>query len=173
MAQSSVASFLGKFDGGARPNRYRVTISGAPVNIPQTIQFLCKASSIPASTLGVCEVAYMGRVAKISGDKTYDDWSVTVYNNISFDLRKAFERWMDGMLAHEQNIARWQDDVEYQAIGTVEQLDRKEKVIATYDVKGIFPTSVGEIALAYDTNNTVEEFPVTFAVNWWESDVTS
>lgn len=175
-AFSSVDRFLGRFDGGARPNRYRVRLSGAPLagagTVPDTVEFLCRSSSIPGSNLGVCRVMYMGREAKVSGDKTFDDWSITVYNNISWDLRSFFEKWINGMLNHEGNTTRFQEDAEFFGNAEVEQLDRNEKPIHTYQMKGIFPTVVGEIALAYDNNDTVEEFPVTFAVNWWESEST-
>lgn len=175
-AFSSVDRFLGRFDGGARPNRYRVRLSGSPLagagTIPDTIEFLCRSTSIPASNLGMCRVMYMGREAKVSGDKTFDDWSITVYNNISWDLRGFFERWINGMLNHEGNTTSFQEDSTFFGNAEVEQLDRNEKAIQTYQMRGIFPISVGEIALAYDSNDQVEEFPVTFAVNWWESEST-
>jgi hypothetical protein len=167
---SSVNQFLNNFDGGARPNRYRVIITGQPAGagaVPETIQFLCRASSIPASNLGVARVNYMGREAKISGDKVFEDWSITVYNNISWDTRGFFERWVNGMLNHQGNTTQFQNNDTYFADATVEQLDRNEATIAVYNMRGIWPTNLGDIQLAYDNNDTVEEFTVTFVVNWW------
>lgn len=115
----------------------------------------------------------MGRSVKISGDKEFDDWNITVYNDTTWDLRREFEIWMNGMLNHEQNITEFQDAADYHADATVEQLDRNENVIQTYQMKAIFPTNVGAIELAYDNNNSIEQFDVTFAVNWWESDTTT
>lgn len=172
---SSVTHFLGQFEGGARPNRYRVRIVGpqAGATVPEKMLFLCKAAAIPASSIGPVEVAYMGRMVKIAGDKTFDDWTVTVYNDTTWDLRREFEIWMNGMLNHEANVTAFQNARDYHADGIVEQLDRNESVIQTYTMRAIFPTSVGEITLGYDNNNSVEEFQVTFAVNWWESQATS
>jgi hypothetical protein len=171
MAFSDVSTFLGKFDGGARPNRYRINITGSNTAgagvIPDTIEFLCRATSIPASILANCDVPYMGRTIKISGDRQFDDWSITVFNNISFDLRVFFEKWSNGMLKHFANITDFQEDSTYLADGYVEQLDRNENVINKYEMKGIFPISVSDIPLAYDSNNSIEEFSVTFAVNYW------
>lgn len=176
MAYSDVNSFLGVFDGGARPNRYLVNITalsapGVP-SVPVTIQYLCKATSIPASTLGVAEVAYMGRSIKLSGDRTFDDWTISVYNRTDFDLRKFFEAWSNNMLQNFSNVTDFQEDSTYMADGEVQQLDRNEKPVNTYKFRKIFPTTVGDISLAYDSNNTVEEFTVTFAVNYWISDDT-
>lgn len=176
MAYSDVNSFLGQFDGGARPNRYLVNITGlgAPgvPTVPVTIQYLCRASSIPGSVMGVAEVAYMGRAVKLSGDRTFDDWNVTIYNRTDFDLRKFFEAWSNNMLKNFSNVTDFQEDSTYMADGEVQQLDRNEKPMNTYKFRKIFPTNVGDIALAYDSNNSVEEFSVTFAVNYWISDST-
>jgi len=116
----------------------------------------------------------MGREIKISGDRTFDDWTVTIYNTKSYKLRQTFENWSHKML---KNLANIEDDSigdesAYMATGTVEQLDRKGESIQEYTFNGIWPIVVGDIALAYDNNNTVEEFSVTFAVNWWESQST-
>ena len=173
MAEANVMSFLGKFDGGARPNRYRVTITPPPklAVVLTNLPFLCRSTSIPASTLGIAPVAYMGREVKIAGDRTFDDWSITVYNRKDFDLRIAFESWSNQMLYNYANVESGviNDEQDYFADATVDQLDRKDEVIQTYLMKGIWPTSIGDIALAYDSNNTVEEFQVTFAVQWWET----
>lgn len=176
--KADVSSFLGQFDGGARPNRYEVSILSSPKHAgappKELFSFLCRSSSIPASTLSPCVVAYMGREVKVPGDRTFDDWSVTVYNTRDWKLRKYFESWSSNMLKNFNNITDGEDEKDYENWARVKQLDRNGNPIekATYEIKGIFPTSIGEIALAYDSNNTVEEFQVTFAVNYWISGAT-
>lgn len=176
MAFSDVSKFLGQFDGGARPNRYRVTLVGSPgaAGAPpgEKFSFLCRSSSIPASTVQPCVVAYMGREIKVPGDRTIDDWSVTVYNTKDMGIRKYFETWSSNILKNFANITDGEEEDYWMSEAKVEQLDRGEKPTNTYKVKGIFPTSIGDIQLAYDSNNTVEEFTVTFAVNYWVSDAT-
>lgn len=174
MAFSDVSKFLANFDGGARPNRYRVTLvgGGASGAVPANFSFLCRSTSIPASQLAPCVVSYMGREVKVPGDRTFDDWTVTVYNTKDMGVRKFFETWSSNILKNFANITDDEEELYWMGNAEVEQLDRGEVVTNTYEVKGIFPTSIGEIALAYDNNNTVEEFSVTFAVNWWVSEAT-
>lgn len=172
---SDVSKFLARFDGGARPNRYKVEFTGTPTAVGKAssnFTFLCRAASIPASILSPCVVAYMGREVKVPGDRIFDDWSVTVYNTRGKDRsspRYYFEEWSDKMLENYGNVTAQEEEFYYMSSATVTQLDRGENPINVYDVKGIFPISVGEIGLAYDNNNTVEEFTVTFAVNYWVS----
>ena len=39
--------------------------------------------------------------------------------------------------------------------------------LRTYYFSDIFPTEVSEIGLSYDTTDTIEEFSVTFQVQYW------
>ena len=175
MAFSDVSKFLANFDGGARPNRYRVTLDGSPGAaglMDEKFSFLCRASTIPSSTISPCIVAYMGRDIKVPGDRTFDDWTVTVYNTKDMGIRKYFETWSNNILMNFNNTTPNEEEAWWMGQAIVEQLDRGEKVTNTYKVRGIYPTSVGEIGLAYDDNNKVEEFTVTFTVNYWVSEAT-
>jgi hypothetical protein len=161
--------------GGARPNRYRVigafpSFAGSS-DETRSLSFLCKAASLPASTLGVAPAFFRGREIKLPGDRTFEEWTVTIYNSENFKLRDAFEKWSNAINAHEENIALNLDEIEVDF--DVQQLSRTDEVIKTVKMVSIFPTLVGPIELAYDNNDTVEEFEVTFAVQYWTSNTTS
>jgi hypothetical protein len=82
------------------------------------------------------------------------------------------ERWMNGINAHAANTGL-SNPVDYEADLSVDQLDRNGDVLKTYNFRGCFPTNVSEIALSYETNDTIEEFTVEFAIQYWESNTTS
>lgn len=170
---ASIQDFLGKFAGGARANRFSVEVHRASTGGAfKDFQFLCKAASIPLSSIGVAEVAYMGRTIKVPGDKEFDDWTVTVYNDVNWNLRGEFEKWLNDILQHGANTTKMSEENEdYFGSAIVHQLDRKGEEIkaARYEFKNMFPTAVGEIELAWDNNNAIETFDVTFAINHWES----
>jgi hypothetical protein len=79
---------------------------------------------------------------------------------------------MNGMNAHQANTGLTAP-VDYQADLVVEQLDRDEGVLKTYNFRGCFPTSVSAIDLSYATTNEIERFQVEFQVQYWESATTS
>lgn len=173
-------AFLNHFEeGGYRPNRYRVTLQG---NLPGTesqlnsiglnnslesFSFLCVASQLPSSTMGMAEVPYFGRSIKVAGDKTFDDWTCEVI--FEPKIRNFFEVWHDKILGFETNLASkdYRKPLTYYMDATVDLLTREDGIIATYNMKQIFPTNIGEVALSYETNNTVARFPVTFAINYF------
>jgi hypothetical protein len=175
MAILSVDDFKSKLrGGGARSNLFKATINfptyaGGDVELTS---FLCKTAQLPQSSTASFEVPFRGRVLKIAGDRTFDDWTITVYNDTNFAIRDSFERWMNGINAHSANTGI-ANPADYQADLIVEQLDRDESIIKRYQFRGAFPTVVGPIALDYQAANEIETFDVTFAYQYWESNTTS
>ena len=133
---------------------------------------MCKGAQLPASTVPAVEVPFRGRQLKIAGDRTFEDWTVTVINDTGFEVRDAMERWMNGINGHSANTG-FTNPVLYQADLIVEQLDKNGDVLKTYNFRGCFPNNIGQIDLSYESNDAIEEFEVAFSIQYWESNTTS
>ena len=158
--------------GGVRPTMFQVemTFPDAVVIDPtastQEGTYLIKASNLPASNVGVINVPFRGRQLKVSGDRTFDDWAVVVTNDVSFVLRKGFEKWSE--LIQNMNYALGANELDdYFATAIVRQLDRDGNQLRAYRFEGIWPSTVDAIDLAFDSTDTVEEYGVTFNVQYW------
>ena len=181
----SIADFKGKLvGGGARPNLFEVTIPTLPAGIAwdgDTFRYMCKAASMPASTIANIDVPFRGRIFKVAGDRTVDVWSITVINDEDFKLRNAFEEWMDLIAKLDNNLGATSPDA-YMVDADVFQLGRgstkastnsngtDNTVLKEYKFQSIFPTSLSAIDLSYDTGDTIEEFTVEFQVQSFEYD---
>lgn len=159
MADLSISAFKGQFKSGARPNLYDVTIA----ELGGGMQFLCKATSLPASTMGQIEVPYKGRQLKVAGNRTYADWTITILNDVDFAIRQRVEAWQSLINSGATNLGATNIST-YMRDAVVRQLDQSGSVLYIYYFKDLWPSEIGEIELAYDTNDTVEEFTITFAV---------
>jgi len=171
---ANINSFLNNFQGGgARQNRYEVFIGfpttlGAGTDVVQKISFTCKAASIQAATLGQAVVPYKGREIKIQGDRTFEDWNITIILDNDFKGRDLFETWVASIIGNTTNVAKSVNEVNpLNTFGQaqVHMLDRADNIIKRYQLTGLFPVSVGDITIGYDQNNQVIEQQVTFAVN--------
>jgi hypothetical protein len=175
MAILGVDDFKSKLvGGGARPNLYKVTMnypSYAQGDVELT-SFMCKAAQLPASIINPVEVNFRGRKLQMAGDRTFEPWTITVINDVGFEVRDAMERWMNGINGHTTNVGLV-NPTDYQADLIVEQLDRDGTSVKRYDFRGAFPTEVGEIELNYDNTGAIEEFITTFTIQYWESNTTS
>jgi len=160
--------------GGARPNLFRVLM-----NFPayaggnaELASFMCKTAQLPASTVASVDVPFRGRILKIAGERTFEDWEVTIINDTDFAVRDALERWMNGINGHSANTGITSPTL-YQADMVVEQLDKDGSVLKTYNFRGAFPINLGSIELDYGTGDAIEEFTASFAIQYWESNTTS
>ena len=162
--------------GGARSNQFKVTMPfpgyaqvGGEI---EDLAFLCRSTTIPAMNVGVVNVPFRGRQIKIAGDRTFDEWSITVLNDTNFKLRNAFERWQNGINNMSDNEGL-SNPVDYQVDAFVDQLDRNGNTLKSYTLRGAFPTEVAAIDLNFGTNDEVETFGVTFQYQYFETSTTT
>lgn len=155
--------------GGARPNQFLVTMNW-PTAIAApggTTNYLITSASLPASNVGPTIVYFRGREVKLAGERTFDPWQIEVVNDSEMTLRRHFEDWSNLMNNYQDNSGSVAP-TSYWVDALVQQLDRNERIIKTYNMRGIFPIEVGENALGYGLNDTVSTFTVTFAINDFE-----
>ena len=189
MAIKTLSNFKSRLaTGGARPNLFE-----ASIYFPQSLtsfwdnttqedfQFFCKATSMPASSIGVVDIPFRGRVLKGVGDRTFEPWTVTVINEENFAVRDSFEKWANAI----NNLVTGAGDQNpntYMGSGEIRQLSRKtggagfagaegttektQEVTKVYQVKDIWPSEISSIDLSYDSSDAIEEFTVTFQVEY-------
>lgn len=187
MATRSINDFKNTLRGGVRPNLFNVQINfptiignlegvgSGSTSLEGLSSFLCRSAAIPASTQGLIEVPFRGRFLKIPGDRTFDAWTATFYNTKDFNLRRAFELWINAANKTDENIGT----LDFGAIGgtgsyfsdlVVQQKakDTTTDVLREYKLIGAWPTNVGAINLAYDSNDQIEEFDVEFQYQYMD-----
>ena len=160
----NVDSIKKAFSSGdfARGNLFKVEIP----YLGSTFEFQCKASSMPSATVDKVEVSYMNRKINIGGDRTYDDWSVTVYLDENHNSRNVIVKWQELVAGMGKQITG-ANPSEYKKTATVTQLDRNGEPTASCDIFGLFPLSVGEIGFDYDSNNEIGSFEVSFSIDYF------
>ena len=169
----TISNFKSKLTGGgARPNLFEVVLTFPDTSKPDSdvldkARFMVKAATLPASNVGLVDVAFRGRVLKIAGDRTFDTWSPTIINDTDFSIRSAFERWMNTINRVSDNTGLT-NPADYQADAYVYQLDRDGSTLRTYRFYDVFPTQVGQIELSYEQSG-IQEFTVELQVQWWEA----
>lgn len=177
-------NFLSKIGEGVKPNMFVVDISW-PTDLDnrpegddrELVNLLCKSTALPASNIGVIEVPFRGRTVKIAGDRTFDTWSATFFNDKDFKIRTYFEKWLEQINTHESNNAPLfvptNSNAGYMASVKVKQMRKDDResgsILRQYDLVHAFPTSVSQIDLAYDSNDQIEEFSVEFQYSYWTS----
>jgi hypothetical protein len=155
---------------GARPSLFHIEINNPPAGITNSgavekIKLLCRATQIPPAIVESVPVGYMGREIKVSGDRTFPDWNVSVINDEDFAIRDMMENWS---LIQNSMVGNLRRDRNYKKEALITQFGKEGGVLKRYEMVGLFPTVVGQIELNWDAKNQIETFDVTFAFDWWE-----
>lgn len=159
--------------GGARPALFQVAVSppaaiGLDLTSTRKFEFTARTASLPEMTVGSVDIPYFGRKIKIAGDRTFNDWTITVMNDEDFGVRAMFEKWSNAINRLVTNTRQADVNVEnYKATMDVIQFSKDGSIIRSYQIIGAFPTTVEAIALDWDTTNTVETFNIGFAYDYW------
>ena len=157
--------------GGARPSLFQVNITN-PANGVADIQtpFMVKAAQIPAGTIGNIAVNYFGRPVNFAGNRTFEEWTVTVINDEDFAIRNAIEQWQNTINSVQGNLRTFgaSSPVLYKSNAQVTQFSKTGVPIRVYNFVGIYPTSLGAIDMSWDTADSIEEFTVGFTYDYHE-----
>ena len=202
---ANIIDFKSRLKGGVRPNLYQVEIPFPSIaftgdianknDLAKNTKFLCRSAQIPSVNQGLIEVPFRGRFLKVPGDRTFEAWTATFYNTSDFDLRAAFEQWINTGNKTDENLGTF----DFGTIGdfggyfqdiTVRQLDKNiasdgreavatgrrddpNRVLRVYKLIGAWPTSIGAINLSYDSNDQIEEFDVEFQYQYLDAGETN
>lgn len=167
----TITNFMSNFRGGARQNRFRVSITwpgavGSP-NVRDDI--VCTAASMPSSIIGVTQVFYRGRAISIPGDRTFEEWTATFMNDVTYSHRNAFERWSNLILSQEGNVQGTENYKDMLVTIDIAQLGRDDSVLKTVRLFNAWPTNISSVELDYSSQDTVSNFTVNFNYSHWES----
>jgi hypothetical protein len=177
----NVAEFRSNMIGdGARPNLFQVsltfpTLVDNSVAAGQKTTFMAKTAQLPGSTVNSFSVPYFGRELKFAGNRTFADWSLQIINDEDFLIRNSLESWMNVINSHASNVRNGsaKSPSGYSVDAEVIQYGKTGDTLKTYKFVGLFPVDLAPIDLDWGSNDSIEEYNVTFAYQWWEAVTTS
>ena len=161
--------------GGARPSLFELQITAVPNGVTLSnltdIKFFCNVSALPPLTVTPIERQYFGRTVKIPGDMVFGDLSTTIIMTEGGNERSELEIWMNeinGTISNEMNSGH---NTSNGFAGTVKLhqygKDDSGSPVHTVTFVDCWPSTVGEIALSYDTASDIEQFDVTWTYNYY------
>jgi hypothetical protein len=168
----SPTTFLSQLaDGGALQSLFSCSLTSGGVSTTNmgTVEFLCHATSFPASTITSTPIAYMGREINIPGNRAAETWTSTIYNDEGHSVRNDLIAWMNKLNDFETNTraADYDDPSKYGGTMAVRQFSKSSTAI-TNSVKffNIWPSSVAEISLDWATSE-IQDYEVTWEFSHW------
>jgi|LauGreDrversion4_2_1035121.scaffolds.fasta_scaffold221054_2 hypothetical protein len=178
----SIGNFVNAFNGGTRPNRFRITAT-APEGVAAPgglfIDTHCVAATVPESIVGIIPIPFRGRMYKFPGDRTYNEWTVTVLDDTNDKATWfTFHEWSQLFNNHETNIAvnASQRDSFCKDL-TIEHLDHSvaDGSVALKKIKllNAWPVQVGPVQLDMGAANQLVQFQVQIAYTHFQYEAQS
>ena len=160
--------------GGAAPNLFEVDIVWPWTSSTRT-NYNIKTTFLPASISTSTTVNYLGRVFKFAGERTYPQWTCTFLNDEDFKLRNALERWSDYISGHvklgrtrvQSTAGRENMPLDYQSSAILTQFSKNGNPLKKYTFNGLYPLTLTDIPVSWDTTNAIEEFTATFEYQYY------
>ena len=187
MATPNVDSFktLGLTGSGARANLFEISFTNDSSVAFPSVKFLAKAGQIPGSTISILPINHGGRVLKIPGLRTFDDWTCTIINDEKMAIRRGLIDWMVTLSGGLQGTraaahtavtapARIREDggttgYKTQDI-TIKHFDSSGVEHHEYKMVKAWPNAIADIPLDWSTDG-IQEYTVTWSYDYWTNSV--
>ena len=163
--------------GGARPNLFEISMpfpaaagtDGGAASAKLT--FMAHGAQIPGADIAVVEVPYFGRQVKMPGNRTFIEWTPTIFNDEDFIVHNALNTWMNSINTHVGNIREETASLlsGFATNADVIHYSKAGDVIKRVTLMNVWPSSIAPIDLDWSTNDILEEFTVTFQYDYWTS----
>ena len=167
--------------GGARPNLFEIELTFPFPSFSET-KFQAKSTFLPATITTSINVNYLGRNFKEPGERTYPQWTVTFVNDEDFKLRNELEKWLDYTTGSNKvgmtSITSFESVApsgpiystkSYVGNAKAIQYSKNGNAIKAYNFVDIYPVTLTDIALSWDSTNQVEEYSCTFDYQYYET----
>jgi len=152
---------------GARQNKYKVFLGTQLPSAGTQGDVLCKSTTFPGVSVGVIEVWNQGRKLVIPGDTSYaNDWTLSFYNTVDHKLRKEFIEWMRKVDQFQENVHA-QTPQSFMIDMKVVQMLADGGEGQSYTFHNVFPKDIGEISVADDSADAIQEFDVILSFTDW------
>ena len=166
----SFSAGIGSHGGFARPNRYSVNILNMGVRRginTSSLNFLASSASLPGRTIATSEVTQQRETHKHPYSFIDNDVSITFIIPNDFYPKKIMDAWMRRVIDPADYVLQYKDD--YAGVIEISSLHAKDSA-ESYGIRlnKCFPTTVSDIEVSNDNENSIMTMSVTFAYNFWE-----
>lgn len=162
---ATLSTLKGLIGAGARPNLFSVDLPTIGTSV------LCKATSLPGSSIGIIEVPMSGgRRYKLGGDRTFGEWSVTLILDPLYNTRRVLESLQDFSARISYESATIPSKASLGNI-TVTQLGSSatgvNSITRKYTLYNTFISDISAIDLSYDSTDAISEYTVTWVYDYF------
>lgn len=153
-----------------RSMQFRVntlTYRGVSLLTEQDMVYI-KTGSLPGRSVAPISVPYMGLNFKVPGTAQYgDSYQVTFYCDNGLTIKNLFEGLQMAVFDDRKSFGNYNTQGGDRIAFSTFNQNGVENITSGYELVGIFPTQIGDIAMDTTANGGTVDLPITFAYSYW------
>jgi hypothetical protein len=131
------------------------------INDPRDIDILCDSVSIPGRQISTIDYIAEKQSVKIPYGELHDDVTCTFLLTNDYYMKTVFDSWIGSIVDIDQYSLAYKKDITTDVI--IQQLDEENTPIYGVKLEGAFPTTVNDIELSNESENTIQKLGVSFS----------
>lgn len=148
----------------ARPYMFLVHIP--EIGTDTVVTAMARSTQLPQASMQNTTVPFQGMNLNLGTTPTFDDWSCTFLCDEAHELRRLFLKWYSLIYDVGTGLTGHSNSYKSDKMG-IAQLSRNNIKVATVNLVGGYPTTIGPIELSQEVGNGVETFQVTFKYDYY------
>ena len=156
--------------GFARPNRYRISISGngpqAAGGFRNNMAMMCESISFPGQNMmSSADTLRFGPEREFITGVSYGPISASFICSPDMNEKRFFERWQEQTI----DLTTWEPKYYSDYIGGMKiyQLDRDNRATYVVELFEVYPKTITEQSLGYATNDSYQTISVELEYHHW------
>ena len=155
-----------KLGYGARVNKFHCSFPSIGDSEEENMTYFLQSVDTPEKSIGEIVVNHQGLTYKLPGDITVSPVTLTFRVDQNMKSYNYMNLWINLIVDSLTNSRGLLSEVQKNLL--LHQDGPNNEIVATWDMKGVFPTNVGPISYDADSVDTIGQFTVTFAINDFE-----
>ena len=131
------------------------------INDPRDISILCESVAIPGRQISTLDYQAEKQTVKIPYGELHDDVTLNFLLTNDYYIKTMFDSWVGGIVDMNQYSIVYKKDIVTDII--IQQLDEKNIPIYGVKLENAFPTTVADITLDNNIENSISKLSVSFS----------
>ena len=157
----------------ARPNRVEIEIHGLPEHLDLSgnnsidnlgiISSTLKDTTFPAADIGEIVISRMGKRIVYPGDRAYSEIEATFKMPLDYNIYEIMVAWNKSIQNFEAEMDMDFDNFRGKSVVLKQLSHMDHSVISEWELFNAWPRTIGAISFSMESENSLVEFPITFA----------
>tara|TARA_Y100000385_G_C13093934_1_gene640190 strand:- start:1252 stop:1896 length:645 start_codon:yes stop_codon:yes gene_type:complete len=131
------------------------------INDPRDINVLCDSVVLPGRQIATLDYQAEKQTIKVPYGELHDDVTLTFLLTNDYYMKTVMDSWIGSVVDMNSYKVGYKKDITTDVV--IQQLDEQNTPIYGVKLEGAFPTTISDIELSNESENTIQKLSVSFS----------